>query len=215
MMDGETLKALSTFIQNLTQRDQSEIKEYVSEITSNREFHDQMNGNKNGPGGRADRQWYWGISDTLGIVLYSLCRLQKPGTAVETGVNGGVSSSYILCALAENKSGELYSIDLEPQSGWLIPAYLKSRWRFVHGASSRELAPLLQKALQIGLFLHDGEHTYRNMLWEFQTAWQHLIAGGMLLSHNIDVNKAFPDFCRRAGVRGQTLNELGGIVKPE
>jgi predicted O-methyltransferase YrrM len=213
MMDAGTLRALSEFAQKLTGRDLSEINGYVSEITTNRCFYDQLNGNRNSPGGQARRHEDWGISDTLGTVLYSLCRLQKPGILVETGVCGGVSSSYILCALAENRSGELYSIDLEPQSGWLIPSYLKSRWHFIPGSASQELAPLLDKTGTIDLFLHDSEHTYRNMLWEFQTAWLHLKTGGLLLSHNIDYNKAFPDFCRRTGVKGQTYGDFGGIIK--
>jgi predicted O-methyltransferase YrrM len=214
MMDGEMLKALSDFIQKLTGRDLSEIQGYVSEIDSNRVFHDQLNVKRNSPGGQARRHSDWGISDTLGTVLYSICRLQKPGIVVETGVCGGVSSSYILCALAENQSGELYSIDLKPLSGWLIPEHLKSRWHFITGAASQELASLLEKTGPIDLFLHDSEHTYRNMLWEFQIAWQHLKAGGLLLSHNIDYNKAFPDFCRRTGVKAQTYSDFGGIIKP-
>ena len=51
------------------------------------------------------------------------------------------------------------------------------------------------------------------MLWEFETAWVHLKSGGLLLSHNIDYNDAFPDFCRDKGVKGVSLGSTGGTMK--
>jgi predicted O-methyltransferase YrrM len=212
-LDNGTMKGLSRFINNLTGHDDAEIKRYVSEITSNSEFCSQLEGKKNSVGRRQYRGWGWGISETLGILLYSLCRIKQPGICVETGVSTGGSSSYILCALKENNLGELYSMDLEPQSGWLIPDYLRPRWHFIQGASSQQLAPVLEKVEQIDLFFHDSEHTYRNMLWEFETAWMHLRIGGVLLSHNIDFNNAFSDFCSRSGAKGYSLAEMGGIAK--
>jgi hypothetical protein len=212
-MDEDTLNVLSIFIHNLTGSDDTKIKGYVSEIALNREFHNQLDRKGNNVGRKQYRYWHWGISTILGMAVYSLCRMQKPEIVVETGVSSGVSSSYILCALEENKIGELYSIDLQ-QSGWLIPDYLRHRWHFIQGESSQKLAPLLEEVGQTDLFLHDSEHTYRNMLWEFQTAWLHLKAGGFLLSHNIDVNNAFSDFCKRVGVQGCSLEEMGGMVKP-
>jgi hypothetical protein len=51
------------------------------------------------------------------------------------------------------------------------------------------------------------------MLWEYQTAWAHLRIGGLLLSHNIDSNDAFSDFCQSVKYRGYVLGNLGGVVK--
>ena len=136
---------------------------------------------------------------------------------METGVASGVSSSYILCALDQNNRGQLYSIDLpgwqENESGWMIPNYLRHRWQLILGRSSEELAPLLQKVVEIDIFLHDSDHSYQNMLWEFKTAWTCLKAGGLLLSHNIDYNDAFSDFYQSQGVKGYSLNNMGGVVK--
>ena len=81
------------------------------------------------------------------------------------------------------------------------------------GRSSEKLAPLLEKVAEIGIFFHDSEHSYKNMLWEFQTAWAYLKSGGILLSHNIDYNDAFSDFCHNHGVKGYSLADMGGIVK--
>ena len=213
-MDEGDRKDLTNFICGLTSHNYAEIDGYISEIISNTRFHHQLDDKRHSTSKSQHSNWSWGISPTLGIALYSICRLQKPGVVAETGVSSGVSSSYILLALEENRMGELYSIDPQPQSGWLIPDYLRHRWHFMQGTSAQELIPLLVKAGQIDIFLHDGEHTYQNMLWEFQTAWPHLKAGGILLSHNIDFNHAFSDFSKQVGIKAQVFSEMGGIVKP-
>ena len=74
------------------------------------------------------------------------------------------------------------------------------------------MIPLLEGVAEIDIFLHDSEHSYKNMLWEFQTAWTYLKVGGLLLSHNIDSNNAFSDFCRDRGVKGYSLTNMGGVV---
>ena len=132
----------------------------------------------------------------LGIIVYVLCRKLKPAIVVETGVSGGISSAYILCALEDNDCGELYSIDLPSgeESGWMIPGYLRRRRHLELGRSAEKLAPLLGKLGTIDVFLHDSEHSYQNMAFEYQTAWVHLRDGGILLSHNVTIAVPFPTF---------------------
>lgn len=203
---------LEDFIKNLTDAVPTEIKEYTAEIMSNREFREHLGGNRSRFGGRF---YGVGIGAMLGTMVYALCRKLKPDTVVETGVASGVSSAYILCALEENKHGELYSIDLPwgEQSGWIIPNYLRHSWHLELGSSSEKLPPLLEKLGAIDIFLHDSEHSYENMLWEYQSAWAYLTGGGILLSHNVYQNYAFPDFCKSTGVRGFLLDDMGGVVK--
>src|SRR5437588_1399250 len=64
----------------------------------------------------------------LARLCYALCRLRKPEVVVETGVGYGVTSAFLLQALAVNNQGQLWSIDLPPlahgadeQVGCLIP----------------------------------------------------------------------------------------------
>ena len=62
--------------------------------------------------------------------------------------------------------------------------------------------------------MHDSEHTYENMTWEFQTVWPYLKTGGLLLSHDVEANSAFPDLC--TSVKGKSFvfeRTFGGIVK--
>ena len=216
-MDNRTKVAAESFIRNLTGAEAAEVQAYFTEVSLNQGFHESFEEKRSASGRRRHSSWDFGIGPTLGVVLYAICRRIKPDIVVETGVASGVSSSYILCALEKNKQGRLYSIDLpwwpEEPSGWMIPDYLRHRWHLIQDKSSRALAPLLKEAGQIDVFLHDSEHSYRNMTWEYQTAWKHLRVGGLLLSHNIDDNSAFPDFCQERGAPGYALTNLGGVVK--
>ena len=208
----EATSNLEDFVKNLTYTDATEINEYTAEIMSNSEFHEHLGENRSNFGGR---YYGVGIDAMLGTMVYALCRKLNPVTVVETGVSSGVSSAFILCALEENKHGELYSIDLPwgEQSGWIIPNYLRHRWHLELGSSSEKLPSLLENLGAIDIFLHDSEHSYENMLWEYQTAWVYLKDRGILLSHNVEQNYAFPDFCQSAGVKGFLLNNMGGTVK--
>ena len=216
-IDNMTQRSTQSLIINLTGANTTEIQEYIAEIKLNREFHNCVDENRSAHSRRPYSSWDFGIGKSLSVVLYAICRRQRPDIVVETGVASGVSSSYILCALNQNNRGQLYSIDLprwqENESGWMIPNYLRRRWQLILGRSSEELAPLLQKVAKIDIFLHDSDHSYQNMLWEFRTAWTFLKAGGLLLSHNIDYNDAFSDFCQNQGVKGYSLSNMGGVVK--
>lgn len=216
-MNDRTSKAIINFVNHLTGAADEEIRGYLTEINLNRNFHRGIDEKQNTS--RRMRYYSWDISigETLGIVLYAICRKQKPDIVIETGVNSGVSSSYILCALEENKRGQLHSIDLprsqEQQSGWLIPDYLRHRWQLLVGKSSDKLVPLLDSVKECSIFFHDSDHSYKNMMWEFQTAWSCLTTGGLLLSHNISENNAFSNFCRDHEIKGYSLDDMGGLRK--
>jgi len=44
------------------------------------------------------------------------------------------------------------------------------------------------------MFLHDSSHSYRHMHWEFHQFWPRLRDGGLLVSHDVQMNAAFPEF---------------------
>ncbi len=145
--------------------------------------------------------------------LYVLTRILQPNTIVETGVGNGISSGAFLQGIADNRSGHLYSIDLpdytlfdsrgnrieiRPQGkppGWLVPGNLKSNWTLCLGSSETLLPSILSDLHHIDLFMHDSDHSYRCMAFEFHAAWPHLVSGGMMVSDDIFWNRAFFDFC--------------------
>ena len=145
--------------------------------------------------------------------LYHLICLLRPNTVVETGVFRGISSAFILSALSRNRRGRLYSIDLPGASyempdggrdtsnlppgektGFVVPESLRERWTLVLGDSKSELVPLLSKLGEIDMFLHDSEHTYECMMWEYSSAWPFIRPGGVLASDDIGWNRAFDEF---------------------
>jgi len=158
-------------------------------------------------------------------ILYAIVRVLKPLTVVETGVASGVSTTLILKALSLNRSGCLFSIDmpnLDPLArlpegknvGWLVPDDLKGRWHLILGLSKDKLKPLLQELGSIDLFLHDSEHSYENMIFEFKVAWFFLKKGGVLLADDATVNNAFRDFVRaNKPAYWTTFGGLGAIRK--
>lgn len=156
--------------------------------------------------------------------LYVICRIIKPEIVVETGVADGFSSSFILRALEENKDGHLYSIDLPNQkgqeikldknTGWIIPDNLRKRWDLILGSSSDKLSPLLEKLKTIDAFYHDSDHSYQNMIYEFNVALPYLKEDGIIISDDITDNRSFNDFCKTVNGKNLELFKLG-IVRPK
>jgi len=135
----------------------------------------------------------------LSDFCYVICRALRPRHVVETGVGSGVTTSFILQALAANGEGHLWSIDLPPIgaeefAGRFVPQHLRTRWTLIRGRSRDVLPRLLQDFSTVDVFLHDSLHTTRNMTFEFQTAWQKLTAGGVLVSDDIHMSNAFARF---------------------
>jgi predicted O-methyltransferase YrrM len=163
------------------------------------------------------------IGHTEGGYLYAVLRHLRPAVAVETGVANGFSTAFSLQALADNGAGHLYSVDLprevgrayEPgtfyegegragipggtEPGWLIPADLKERWTLILGRTQDELPLLLGRLGTIDSFMHDSEHSFDCMWFEFNAAWPHLRPGGVLLSDDVNSTAAFPRFAREQG----------------
>lgn len=153
------------------------------------------------------------------LAIYCLVRDIKPNVYLETGVLHGLSSAFVLGAMAENNHGKLISIDLPSyentgvantdgynytlpkgmEPGWLIPENLRSRWKLNIGPSSTVLPRFVELHGDVDIFCHDSEHTYETMWFELTLAWEILKEGGVLICDNIESCAAFHDFCRRIG----------------
>jgi predicted O-methyltransferase YrrM len=132
--------------------------------------------------------------------LYGLTRWIRPSVVVESGGFIGMSSAFILKALADEKltTAKLYSVEWSEdcEQGALIPDELRS--------ASGGFMPMRGKVEDflerdqlpsaIDMFLHDSSHSHRHMLWEFRQFWSRLRDGGLLVSHDVHMNAAFPEF---------------------
>lgn len=176
------------------------------------------------------RTKHWSSVFELGlyrILNYVLVRSLKPSVFLETGVLHGLTSSFILAAMARNGRGTLVSIDLPSyfetgpsnedgyddtlppgmEPGWAVDADYMPYWRLVLGRSLDEMPKVIESVGSLDVFLHDSEHTYGTMTGEMELAWEALVPGGVLLCDNIDSNAAFTDFCGRVGRKPVLLPE--------
>ena len=102
-------------------------------------------------------------------LLYSLTRWRKPRTVVESGGFLGMSTSFILKALADEgvEDACVYSVErkLDREHGELIPDDLRDG--FVPMSGKIEHFMKQQRFPdQVDMFLHDSSHRYRHMMME-------------------------------------------------
>lgn len=164
--------------------------------------------------------------------LFLIVRSRKIMNIVETGVAQGVSSYAILKALQLNGGGKLISIDLPnrnpegytykdgthdatytPSSlatGWLVPEELRRFWDLRLGRS-QDLLPKIPGT--IDMFYHDSEHSYENMMFEFDWAYDHLSDGAILASDDVGWNDAFDHFKAKHPDMKPLLQEFPSLLK--
>jgi len=157
---------------------------------------------------RRDKQGAEGVMGALDCAtLYGLTRWHRPLISVESGGFIGMSSAFILKALTDEKLivSKLYSIELSEdcEQGALIPDELRSASAGFVPVRGRieDLLKRDQLPQSIDMFLHDSSHSYRHMLWEFRQFWPRLRDGGLLVSHDVQMNAAFPEFIAKTYVQ--------------
>jgi len=218
------------FLMRLLHIDKNTVNRIISELYSDKAFIEYVTSSLRGVG-----RYIGEISSPE--ILYVVVRKMYPDIIVETGVAAGVSSAFILKALEDNGKGVLYSIDMPnyevelskqgvmrypiailpegKEVGFAVPEWLKQRWHLTIGKSQNVLTALLSKLGSIDIFLHDSEHTYANMYFEFSTAWQFLRKDGILISHDVSWNRAFSDFARKVKRKAIYMfgSDIGAVRK--
>lgn len=124
------------------------------------------------------------------LELYAIARLRRPRHLIEVGVSSGVSSAYLLQALARNAHGTLHSVDL-PQfagrggrsrrpdtaswaipegqsSGWAVPMSLRGRWDLRLGDKRAVIPILADDVPRVDLVVYDVPHSDRDAAQEFR-----------------------------------------------
>ncbi len=166
----------------------------------------------------------YSISSDSRKFLYILCRIVKPEKIIETGVAYGLSSYYMLSALNKNKVGTLISIDSvfrpwqsKEMIGAIIPEDLRDKWKLVLGKSNEKLLEVFDDTENVGIFVHDSLHSYKNMTFEFNCAINKIIDNGIIISDDILDNDAFYDFIKEKNIKNSVIkvedNGIGFIQK--
>ncbi len=171
------------------------------------------------------------------LFLYWTIRKFKPKTVVQTGVCNGLSSAFMMLALAKNGSeGTLHVVDLaavfnpsDPDwtvkdkvygvvipegkgSGWMVPDMYKNRF-FVQNGDAKVLLPKLIDSLpSVDMFYHDSDHTYNHMMFEFREAKRKLAPGGLILGDDISWNASVWDFADQYNVPSYNYKGAVGVA---
>lgn len=203
---GEYTKSAKTY-----DKESKKIKKLVDEMMQNYDRYTIEHG----------KDSLYPISSGMNIkkltFLYDTIKKLKPDICVETGVANGFSTAVMLLALKENKKGKLYSIDIcfKP-TGVIIPKGLVGRWVLIEGMIKPKLTELLRKLKKVDFFLHDGSHTYRDMLNDYTTSWTKLPKNGILVSDDVNYNDAFLDFSNSNNQKHKIFKmeeKLMGVIK--
>jgi len=90
--------------------------------------------------------------------------------------------------------------------GICIPSHLRPRWELILENSKKVLPSILDNVESLDIFIHDSEHTYDHMMWEFETVWPHLIKNGIIVSDDTSWNNAFEDFSLKMNAKNLQLS---------
>lgn len=137
------------------------------------------------------------------LELHALVRLLRPAHIVEVGVSSGVSSAYLLNALAMNGRGLLHSIDLPSHptprqiaqgsdrgswtlppgrsTGWAVPPALWPRWDLRLGDKADVLPILRGQIPRIDLMIYDVPHRCEVLADELRAADRLFVPGSVVI----------------------------------
>ncbi len=156
----------------------------------------------------------YAISPAAGLFLYKTIRIHKPHTVLETGVANGFSTRIILEALNANKKGVLYSVEINKNVGGLLIDTDKKRWVLKVGKPRDVFSRTLKRLEKVDIFIHDGWHSYENMMYEFETVLPKIPKHGLLMSDDITVNNAFEDFYNKLQFKNKHV-KFSFVVSPK
>ena len=196
---------LLEFVADVTAARREEIGSYLAETRVDPELNERVRERLRA---RKDRKRTPRFGRRLG--WYAIARRLKPPLIVETGIHDGLGSLLLLRALERNASdgrpGRLISIDVNPDAGWLVPEHLRERWRPVYGSTFDVLEPAVDGA-EVGMIVHDSDHTYDCELFEFTTAVEHAAPILALVSDNAHATSALRDVCASLGIEYHFFRE--------
>jgi hypothetical protein len=72
-------------------------------------------------------------------------------------------------------------------------------WNLVVSDSRIILPLVLDRIGPIDVFIHDSEHSFGQMMFEFSSAWPFIRESGLLVSDDEDYNSAFREFVLSLG----------------
>jgi predicted O-methyltransferase YrrM len=161
-------------------------------------------------------------------LLAGVVRQVRPEVMIETGVESGFSSEHFLTAMDSVGAGHLFSCDPQPSGFYDSYPIVHPRFTFIREPSFTALDKIFKATGRVDIFLHDSDHSYGVMAWEFEWAWKHVRKGGVIASDDCGwgeapqpgmehvAHHAWDNFCARHHVTHlrQKINNAEMFVKP-
>jgi predicted O-methyltransferase YrrM len=127
---------------------------------------------------------------------YALVRALRPERVIETGTDKGLGSVVLAAALLRNGTGRLTTIDVNPESGYLVEGPYASVIDRVIGDSVETLAADPEP---VDIFLHDSLHTFEYETAEFTAVAPRLTDRAVVLSDNAHESEARAVWAEKSG----------------
>ena len=133
---------------------------------------------------------------------YALVRLKRPKIVVETGTDKVLGSAVIAAALLKNAAegfpGRLYTIDLNPQAGWLLKDPYSQCAAFINDDSLNYLSTCNH---QIDIFVNDSDHSAEHERSEYEMIDRKLTSDSLVLGDNSHCTTELLEFAERTNRR--------------
>jgi hypothetical protein len=133
---------------------------------------------------------------------YVTCRLLKPRTVVETGVDYGLGCCVICAALLRNakegQPGTYVGTDIRTEAGELLSSPYSSVGKILYGDSLTSLADLNGP---IDVFINDSDHSPNYEAKEYEVIKDKLSPEGVILGDNSHCSPSLANFSEQNGRR--------------
>lgn len=120
---------------------------------------------------------------------YALIRALRPSFIVETGTDKGLGSVVIQSALIRNGCGSLLTVDINPESGYLLDGKYGEGVEVVIGDSITTLSGLDRT---VDFFIHDSDHSREHEAAEYSAIAPHISEKTIMISDNAHVTDVLP-----------------------
>jgi len=116
------------------------------------------------------------------LTMFEIALEMKPEVILEIGIHNCISTHAWLSALAHNKKGKLYAIDVIDFAYNVVDEELRKYLEFTK-ADSREFYKTWDKEIDI---LHiDGDHSYETCKLDYENYYPFVKPGGFIFIHDV------------------------------
>lgn len=186
-LTARNLEHLAWWVAAITGADVAAVRTYIRELNNDEE----LRGHVLTETAKSDR---WRLADPevrfgRRAGWYALTRVLQPEHVVETGTDKGLGACAFAAALLRNGHGRLTTMDVNPDSGYLLRGRYAEVTDHVLGNS---LDLLESQDSPVDLFIHDSLHTFEHETAEFEAVAPRLSPGAVVLSDNAHDSDALP-----------------------